>query len=219
MIEILYTKFTKPLPEILWKKFLSELPPELQEKNARYVRWQDRHSNLLGKQLLIRGLKKYGYDSGVLAEMKYSKYGKPMLDLPIEFNISHAGEYVVCAMSKEAHIGIDIEEIKEIDFEDFNNVMTESQWHVITDSIHPTERFFKFWTIKESVIKIQGDGLSVPLKEIDILSDELAVLWKTNWYLFALDFEDDYHCTVSCNKPDATFNTLFIPFHLEGHLN
>ena len=60
MIDIFYTSFTTPIEEAHYTKLLSLLPKDLQERNEKFVRWQDKHANLFGKLLLIEALKYHG---------------------------------------------------------------------------------------------------------------------------------------------------------------
>lgn len=140
-ILILFTKFIHELPSIHKEKYITKLPNELKERNSRFVRWQDRHANLFGKLLLIEGLKQYGFEDNVLTNLKYNKYSRPYLNSEIDFNISHSGEYVMCAISKSAKLGIDIEAIQGIDFKDFKKVMSAQQWQDINNSESPSRAF------------------------------------------------------------------------------
>jgi 4'-phosphopantetheinyl transferase len=49
-------------------------------------------------------------------DIKKNEYGKPFLQhySGFQFNVSHAGELLVCASDK-LRVGIDVEKIKEID--------------------------------------------------------------------------------------------------------
>lgn len=73
---ILFTKFTEHFAQSVLNSYLRLLPVDLQKKNSRFLRWQDKQSHLLGKLLLNEGLKNYGYKI-FLGELKYSQYGRP----------------------------------------------------------------------------------------------------------------------------------------------
>ena len=48
-------------------------------------------------------------------DIVYSDFGKPYLNSqPYKFNVSHSGDWVVCSVGN-SKIGVDIEEIKNID--------------------------------------------------------------------------------------------------------
>jgi 4'-phosphopantetheinyl transferase len=103
-------------------------------------------------------------------------YGKPYLkDYPnFNFNISHSGDFVVCAIDNNP-IGVDIEEIKYMEYEDIaKNFFTTDEFDYITknDSYSSLSRFYEIWTLKESFIKCCGRGLAMPLKSLSIGIDE-----------------------------------------------
>lgn len=106
--------------------------------------------------------------------IKFNKnqYGKPYLKgYPnFNFNISHSGEYVLCAIDDKP-IGIDVEEVKHIEFEDIGkNFFTEKEFQYIAnkDSKSKLDRFYEIWTLKESYIKCCGQGLSIALNSFSI---------------------------------------------------
>lgn len=105
------------------------------------------------------------------------EHGKPYAkDLNVEFNISHSGAIVVCAVDDKP-IGIDIERIRPIDLKVvkhicmdneinylFGHVPTEKDFKYTTD-VKILTRFFEFWTKKEAYGKCIGDGLLCKVKE------------------------------------------------------
>ena len=184
----------------------------MQDKNSKYRRWQDRHANLFGKLLLIKALGQYGYSSDVLYKLKYNKYQRPFLDDPIDFNISHSGDFVVCAVGKKLRLGIDIERIQTIDFKNFKSVMTEEQWHFIHQSTNPFRTFFDFWAIKESVIKGDSRGLSIPLQELDVV-DNIVHYDQQDWYLSKLHIDKEYSACMATDVPGVKIGFHWIDFY------
>ena len=196
-IHILYTKITNELLEDDYKKYLIFLPEPLRDQHFRYRRWQDRRANLFSKILLIKGLQRFGYDYQSLEQLEYNEYGRPNLPGDVDFNISHSGEYVLCGIGKGIQIGLDIEEIKPVDFSDFENLMTRDQWNMIYASEDPQKSFFRFWAIKESIIKADGRGLAMPLNDI-IITDEVA-FYERKWYLNELTIDQGYCANLAYN--------------------
>jgi 4'-phosphopantetheinyl transferase len=212
IVQILYTKFNKEQSDSSFEEYLSLLPQTLQEKNRKYRRWQDRHSNLFGKLLLLKGLNDYGFSNNVLCKLQYNKHSRPYIDGNVDFNISHSGEYVVCVIGEGIKLGVDIEEIKDIDFSDFKKVMTDEQWREINHTQNPMESFFRYWTIKESVIKADSRGLSIPLLDIYIDVDKVDYEGQ-KWYLKELKIDKKYSSYLAINSPDTTLEIKEVDYY------
>lgn len=97
--------------------------------------------------------------------------GKPYLTghPHLHFNLSHSGSWVVCAID-EAPIGIDVEEIRPVDPDVAGRFFTASEQRL---TLHGGEaarldQFFTLWTLKESYVKMTGQGVSLPLNEFSI---------------------------------------------------
>jgi len=212
-VDIYYTKI-KNSPIKFFEEYQLYLPEEIIERNKRFVRWQDRQANILGKLLLIEWLKNNDFDPFILKDIKYTKYGRPFLDIDIDFNISHSRDYVVCAFAKGFRVGIDIEEIRENDFKIFESVFTKSEYKSILESDNNLTMFYKFWTKKESIIKANGRGLSIPLREIDLYKNKHSLkLYDEDWYLFKIDFHDNYISHLSANKKNVNIEHNKINFY------
>ncbi|MGJ4849193.1 4'-phosphopantetheinyl transferase family protein [Bacillota bacterium Meth-B3] len=99
-------------------------------------------------------------------------YGKPFLadkGAP-SFNLSHSGEYAVCAIGREG-VGVDIEQIGIADPGVARRCFVERELlRVMPDGIHvDAEEFCRLWTLKESFIKRIGTGLSSDPLRFEIL--------------------------------------------------
>lgn len=99
-------------------------------------------------------------------------HGKPYLRYHpyLYFNLSHTSGLVACVIA-EQEVGIDIEVMRPYKKAVISKVCTplEQQW--IQEATDPNEAFFKLWTLKESVIKAEGVGLSYPLKQLEFQID------------------------------------------------
>ena len=215
MVLVFYTRIQEQMPQWLYDKYLTLLPLNLQEKIVRLRQWKDKLLQLSGKILLLEGLQKFGLSGNCLHDLQYNEYNRPYIPGEIDFNISHSGNYVVCAMGKGIQLGIDIEQIKNIRFEDFENVMTHEQWQYIKNGHNQLQYFFKYWAIKESVIKADSRGLSIPLKNI-IIENNTALCDDKTWYLNELNIDNDYCSFLAVNKVcshtivERTYQQLFM---------
>ncbi|MEO1054743.1 MAG: 4'-phosphopantetheinyl transferase superfamily protein [Bacteroidota bacterium] len=198
MIKTYYANFFKPVSDQRFEYYLSQLPTSIRDKILRYRRWEDAHASLFGKLLLVKALKEHGlaYD---LTSLQYTAFDRPFLDTSFDFNITHSGNYVACVFSESLKVGIDMEEIRPIPIDDFHQQFTEKELAEMKNSTNPMDRFYHYWTIKEAIIKADGKGLSIPLKQIYIQGDRATVEGGT-WYLKSLSIDPGYKCHLATNQ-------------------
>lgn len=145
-------------------------------KVEKFINKRDKIRTLIGeiliRTIIIENLK---IDNKYI-RLNKNPYGKPYLkEYPnFNFNISHSGDYVLCAIDDKP-IGVDIEEIKHMEFKEIaKNFFTtkEFQYIVMEDSKFQLDRFYEIWTLKESYIKCCGRGLTMPLRSFSIEIDQ-----------------------------------------------
>jgi 4'-phosphopantetheinyl transferase len=172
------------------QQLLPQLPSSLQAKANRYKSEISAHHYVIGRLLLKRGLKSYNLDYD-LEKIEFKENGKPVLP-GIYFNISHSGHQVICAFSKDALLGVDIEKIKAIDFADFGSIFSDKEWDAINGADDPLRSFYWFWTRKESIIKALGRNLSYLHQiELDVTSDYFVADGQ-RWFLRDLEVGEGY---------------------------
>jgi len=82
----------------------------------------------------------------------------------LDFNISHTLGMVGCAVSKQGRIGFDLEpkgrdaDLEALAAKQFS--LLEQQQFASAPASEKSRKFFEFWTLKESYIKLTGKGLS-----------------------------------------------------------
>jgi 4'-phosphopantetheinyl transferase len=210
MIHLYYTKLLASFDPVYFHHLLEKLPPAIQNKILKFRKWEDRQRSLLGKMLLIDGLKSYGY-SNSLDALKYSAFDKPYFDQSIHFNISHSGTYTICAISDTNKIGVDIEEVKEIPLVDFDNEFSKEELKKIHSAENPLQQFYTLWTQKEAFLKAIGEGLNVPLNEVVIVNDK--IIWKKEeWFLKEINIVPAYIAHLSTDAFDAIIEMKEISF-------
>jgi len=201
MIKLYYAFNNKLLNSEAYQEYLKRMPDDVVCKILRFKRWQDAQASLFGKLLLQDGLKSMllSYD---LTNVKYNKYGKPFINRDIDFNISHSGKMVVCAISTEGEIGVDTEELKPITTDDFINHFTSVEWSEIHKGNNLSNNFYYHWTAKEAVIKAIGKGLSIPLQDISIERD-CAYIYNEKWSLKLINISPDYMIQLAFKRHEA----------------
>ena len=112
----------------------------------------------------------------------------------------------MCAVNKEGRVGIDIERMKPLNFAEFRSYMTTEEWNTMQEVSDQLEYFYELWTVKESVIKGEGRGLSIPLLDIHWV-DETASVYKSLWYIKKIIIDPGYCCHVAANHEISELHT------------
>ncbi|GAA0894224.1 hypothetical protein GCM10009122_39040 [Fulvivirga kasyanovii] len=173
---------------------------DFEKRILSYRRWEDAQLSLLGRFLLSLGFKKLGKDF-YEANIEFTAYKKPYYkDGDIQFNLSHSAEVVVCALTAgEFNLGIDIEKIQPIDFENFRCQMTDKEWFKVSKSPDQCSAFYTYWTQKEAAIKAHGDGLHLPLSSFEVIEGR-TLIGSQNFYVKEVEIEESYECHIASNK-------------------
>ncbi len=143
-----------------------------------------------------------GWGDNALQDLKYNDFGKPLLDY-LSFSTSHSAEFVVCACTtSNVRMGIDIEQKKPVDFDDFLNTMSPGQWEHINQSPKGAlDRFYSYWVIKESVIKAEGQGLSIHLPDIAVSGNTASIANRAvPWHVAELPIDPGYAMAIAVDR-------------------
>jgi len=180
-----------------WNYYMSFLPDELKKEVLKYKFAEDQNNCLIGKLMTLIGYFIFTGKDLKISDLLKSKFGKPYVNgKKIHFNISHSGSGVMCCFSKNS-IGIDIEEIKRVDVNLFRSVFTDIEFLDIKEN--GIERFYHYWTAKESVTKEEGYGLTMDLKSLRITSLNAEIKDRL-WWLKGKKIDRFYFTLASQNK-------------------
>lgn len=146
-------------------EMMEGLDEERREKILRHKFPAGRRQSLGAGLLLKSVLEKYG----ILPEnIVIGPYGKPEVD-GICFNLSHSEEMIVCAVS-EKNVGCDVERIRKAQMRVADRFFCDRESAYLYQ--FGTERrnleFTRLWTMKESYIKMTGEGIRLPLKTFEV---------------------------------------------------
>lgn len=191
MIRVFATSFDSELSAPVMARHLDSLPEKMRRAINRYKRWQDRHRALLARLLLRAGLQSLGFPAEALGSVRLDAFGRPFLSGEVDFNISHSGNYILCAMARAQRVGIDIEAVRRIDLSDFGTAFSLEEWSAINRAPDPHAALFSLWTQKESAGKADGRGLSIPLEQI-VLDNNTARIGSTTWHLAPIRIHPAY---------------------------
>lgn len=104
------------------------------------------------------------YDPAYDYDIEYTGNGKPVYsNSDIHFNLSHAGDYVVCAVSDRA-VGIDIERLRRNAIKVAKRFFTQAECDWIGDD---NLRFSRLWTLKEAYAKLTGEGIAGTVSKVE----------------------------------------------------
>lgn len=200
----------------------SLVPKEVNQKLSRFKNKDDCCRSLTA-ELLIRVIiaGKTRLRSREI-HFEQNAYGRPFLKrLAFDFNLSHSGQWVVCAID-ETPIGIDIEEIKPIDLDIAKRTFSYNEWmHIVSSPREDRlDHFYVLWTLKESYIKNVGQGLSIPLHQISFTVNGEDIRFENQHtseprYFKQYHVDDQYKlsvCAYKDNFPEGI--TLWSSEHL-----
>ena len=161
----------------LYNKALAAVPPSRREKIGRYHFDRDKYLSLGAFSLLRHALAERGIP--MPPDFSVGENGKPYIEnVPVHFNLSHSGTFALCAVS-DHEVGCDIERIARADLKIAKRFFTASEYASILAA--PTEDeqnivFFRLWTLKESFLKVTGQGMRLPLDSFEITRNDHGVI-------------------------------------------
>lgn len=114
-------------------------------------------------------VKKY-HQAEKCPEILKDEMGKPYFPgNPFYFNVSHSGEYLALAISKEP-VGIDLQKIKAVKEGMYPKVVRPSEEALI--GAERERDFIRLWTLKESFVKAEGKGLRIPMRDYHFVKEK-----------------------------------------------
>ena len=132
----------------------------------------DKKRTVAGEMLARKAIAEWCHVSEEDIKFGLSEYGKPFaIGLDVEFNISHSGDLVVCAVDNKP-VGIDIERIRPMDLNLIQPICMEKEIeYILVDNLRENifckitndsvlSRFFEAWTLKEAYGKLMGTGIT-----------------------------------------------------------
>jgi 4'-phosphopantetheinyl transferase len=122
-------------------------------------------------------------------KFQVSEYGKPELepphgDPPLRFNLSHTNGLAACALARGHAVGIDVEEInRRVEFEAVTKMaFVSKELHFLNMTV-PNVRpdvFFRFWSLKEAIVKGIGRGLFLSMRDFAFELDPVSLKIAAN---------------------------------------
>ncbi|QYK02502.1 4'-phosphopantetheinyl transferase family protein [Shewanella psychrotolerans] len=169
----------------------SWLPVDEETKADRFLQPDARAKGLLVRSYLRGVLSLYaqGAEGNIHPnewQFDYLEKGKPVLSeacfarYPLQFNISHSGDYLLVAITqsdRELQLGVDIERLRASTniYAILNHYFTDDETLSLLalPEREQRARFFDLWALKESYIKAKGLGLALSLKSFSFTFNTL----------------------------------------------
>lgn len=148
------------------------LSQERQEKCLRYSEADDRKRSLGAGRLINQILNEHD----CAGSLRYVEAGKPEAE-GIYFSVSHSGDYVI-AVSSDTPVGCDIEKMGRAPLKVAERFFAKEERDYIMSHTDRDFAFWQLWTLKESYIKMTGDGLRVPLGSFKLNTNEKLTLYR-----------------------------------------
>lgn len=156
------------------------LTTEERAKQRRFRFAIDRHDCLVTRALVRTTLSRYAPVDPAAWRFELNQYGRPHLapgqcDPDLRFNLSHTRGLIACAVTLGREIGCDVEWLgrsgETVAIADRYFSTSEVRSLRALPEEEQRERFFCYWTLKESYIKARGMGLALPLDQFSLRLD------------------------------------------------
>lgn len=151
------------------------------QRAARFVREQDRQHYVLAHGGLRGILSRYLEVSPCEVSLGRTEAGKPFVTRDarkhsaMTFNLSHAHNRALIAVSKAQEVGVDLEWVRsKVDVLNLSERYFAPSEHAVimqTTGAQRTIIFFRYWVVKEAVLKAQGIGLR-GLSDCEVILDQ-----------------------------------------------
>ena len=148
------------------------MSPEEAAKQARYYFPEGRHEYLLTRALVRAVLSRYAPIAPAAWQFVRNEYGRPEIAGPsgaprLHFNLSNTKGLIACLVAVGRDVGVDVEDTERsagaVDIAERFFSPSEVRALRARPPDRQRERFFEYWTLKESYIKARGMGLALSL--------------------------------------------------------
>lgn len=188
-------------------------------RGARFYFERHRTQFLLTRALVRSALSTYADVDPKDWRFEAGEYGRPHLVGPttlegLSFNLAHTEGLIVLACTRGGVVGVDVEHVQPrrtgLDIAERFFSPAEVAELKSAPLSEQTERFFHYWTLKESYIKAIGTGLSTPLDQfgfelanpgrIRMFIDERLADRPERWRCWLLRPAADYFVSVCVER-------------------
>ena len=193
------------------------LSADEKRRAERYYSQRRAHQFILGRALLRLLLSRYLDVDPWDISLSVDAYGKPSVSRlsGVDFNVSHSGDLVCLAFSRNRRLGIDVEQLDSLMGDDrvTRRVLAPRERSELA-SLPESDRlsvFYRRWVLKEAYLKARGTGFSTDPRSVElsmtcddvaphrIAGDESESL---GWTLREVPVADGYAAAVAAEGDD-----------------
>ncbi|MDQ7089219.1 MAG: 4'-phosphopantetheinyl transferase superfamily protein [Methylococcales bacterium] len=209
----------------LLSRYRQLLSSDEQQRWQRFRFQQHQHQYLMTRALVRTTLSRYLDDPPENWQFSTNQYGKPSITpaRDLFFNLSNTETLIVCALSRQPNIGVDVE-TQQHRSHPVDIAQRFFSPHEVDELLKgpissQRQRFFQYWTLKESYIKAKGMGLSQPLeqfsfsinldkKRLKLSFDEKLKEVSSHWDYWLLDINAQHYGAICIYNPQQTVYQL-----------
>jgi 4'-phosphopantetheinyl transferase len=149
-------------------RYWTLLAPDEQARVERLRFPQHRERAIAARGILRSLLGHYCACDPAQLQFAYGIHGKPSLAASqsssrLEFNLSHAGDWLLCGMTSIHAIGVDLEPLRPVaDLANLTQRFFAPSEYRTLQALPPDQQataFFEHWTVKEAILKAIAQGL------------------------------------------------------------
>ena len=141
-------------------------------RQQRFHFARHRQQYLITRALVRTTLSRYAPIRPQDWQFVHNEHGRPdiapgQIGQALQFNLSHTDGLIACAVALDCELGVDVEDsqrdARTVDIAERFFSAQECYDLRALDRALQADRFFDYWTLKESYIKARGMGLAIPL--------------------------------------------------------
>lgn len=167
------------VPEVL-----QTLPMERQNRIHNMKQEKSRKQSMGVGVLLQKVLALYHMQD---SQVFVGEHGKPMVN-GLEFSLSHSSDLVICAVSDKL-VGCDVEKVRKAPIGVAERYFScgEQEYLNQFSGEDYDKAFFRLWTMKESYVKMTGEGMGVPFEAYAVVAsdggcEETCRMCEDDWF-------------------------------------
>jgi 4'-phosphopantetheinyl transferase len=157
------------------------LSPDELARAGRFHLERDRNRYVLARGALRAILARYLKTTPGEPVFRYGPNGKPELTSGVvRFNLSHADDVVLYAISRAGHVGVDVERVRPGVEKDLAARLSPTARRLL-EALPPAARrraFFQGWTRMEAYAKARGEGAESGLETFEVFLRDQPRHWQ-----------------------------------------